>query len=397
LTETLDAARGRRILHIAPTPFFSDRGCHIRIRGLVRALDTLGASNRLCTYPIGRDDAEIDMVRCLPVPGYRKTVAGPSAFKIIADPLLVLTTTRQIWKFKPDVLHCHLHEGVLVGWLAKYLALRPRLKIGFDVQGGLSSELESYGHLRLSLTRRITRRIEAFVIARADAFFCSSTASMRLFSEEFGVRTELLNLVPDGADVEFEPDQTDKCPPRDHPVAVYTGGLTESKGAGVLQEIIKTAAARNLPVRFRIIGYPTEHMEQFIKTHKLDNCDLIGQVPFEDLHQHMQDAVVSLEPKSGDTSEASGKLLNYMAAALPVVCFDTSNNRSILGDNGFFVNPSTPDSFVSELERVISDPSEARARGVSGRERLLAEFSWKSSAATIAVTYADMLDAGSSS
>ena len=31
------ADRPLRILHIGPTPFFSDRGCHIRIRGLVEA------------------------------------------------------------------------------------------------------------------------------------------------------------------------------------------------------------------------------------------------------------------------------------------------------------------------------------------------------------------------
>ena len=140
-----------RILHIAPTPFFSDRGCHIRIRGIVSGLDGLETTNRLCTYPIGRDDDAIDTVRCLPVPGYRKTAAGPSAFKVIVDPLLVLTVVRQIRTFKPDVLHCHLHEGVLIGWLAKYLALRPRLPLGFDVQGGLVSELQSYGHLKHSL------------------------------------------------------------------------------------------------------------------------------------------------------------------------------------------------------------------------------------------------------
>ena len=38
-----------RVLHIGPTPFFSDRGCHMRIRGLIRALNDAGVENRLFT------------------------------------------------------------------------------------------------------------------------------------------------------------------------------------------------------------------------------------------------------------------------------------------------------------------------------------------------------------
>ena len=384
-------SRPARILHVAPTPFFSDRGCHIRIRGLVRALNALGTKNRVCTYPIGRDDESVDTVRTLPVPGYRKTAAGPSAFKLIVDPLLVLTTARQIVKFKPDVLHCHLHEGVLVGWLAKYLALRPSLKIGFDVQGGLVSELSSYGHLKSSVTRRFIRAIEAFVIARADAYFCSSTASVNLFANEFGVEDDKLHHVPDGADVSTTGIAAKTAGAQ--PVALYAGGLTKSKGIEELQDVIKLSADRNLPVSFRIVGYPTEELASFVERHKLTNCDLLGRVPFERLPELMADASVALEPKSGATSEASGKLLNYMAASLPVVCFDTENNRSMLGEHGYYAE-ATAEHFVDQLEAVLGDVDGARERGRAGRERVLSTFSWSASGETIVATYSQLLEAG---
>ena len=35
----MSPGRPLRVLHIAPTPFFSDRGCHIRIDGIVNALN----------------------------------------------------------------------------------------------------------------------------------------------------------------------------------------------------------------------------------------------------------------------------------------------------------------------------------------------------------------------
>ena len=377
-----------RILHVAPTPFFSDRGCHIRIRGIVRALNDHGSKNLVCTYPIGRDDESVETVRTLPVPGYRKTAAGPSVFKLIVDPLLVLTTARHIVKFRPDVLHCHLHEGVLVGWLAKYLALKPGLQIGFDVQGGLVSELSSYGHLKLSLTRRLIRAIEAFVIARADSYFCSSMASVNLFEKEFGVDERDLHHVPDGADVDASALAERPAPPS--PIALYAGGLTKSKGIEQLQEVLKLSAERKLPVTFRIVGYPTEALAAFIRQHNLDNCELLGRVPFERLPELMADATVALEPKSGTTSEASGKLLNYMAASLPVVCFDTDNNRSMLGDHGYYAE-ATASHFVEQLAAVLADEGAARLRGKEGRERVQRTFSWRASGETILQSYARLL------
>ena len=374
----------QRILHIAPTPFFSDRGCHIRIRGLVKALDTRGLANRVCTYALGRDVPDVDTARGVPIPGYTKTSAGPSPFKIIADFFLLLTTIRQIWTFKPDVLHCHLHEGVLVGWVAKYLALRPGLKLGFDVQGGLVSELKSYGHLKGGLLRSLVRWVEAFTIARADRYFCSSQASVDLFADEYGVDPSRLFLVPDGTDVAL-PDPAPAPPPR--PVAIYTGGLAESKGLGMLHEVVREAHGRQLPLDFLIVGYPTEATEQFLAEHGIDNCTLAGRIPFDELGSYLAKATVCLEPKSAETSEASGKLLNYMAAALPVVCFDTPNSRAMLGEAGYFAAPATAAAFVDQLQAVLDDPAEAGRRGRVAGEIADARFSWTASAGIIAAEY----------
>ena len=50
-------------LHIAPTPFFADRGCHIRIRNEIEALRDSGVRVILCTYPLGADQEGIDIRR----------------------------------------------------------------------------------------------------------------------------------------------------------------------------------------------------------------------------------------------------------------------------------------------------------------------------------------------
>ena len=44
-----------KVLMIAPTQFFADRGCHIRILEEIRALKRLGHKLELLTYHSGED------------------------------------------------------------------------------------------------------------------------------------------------------------------------------------------------------------------------------------------------------------------------------------------------------------------------------------------------------
>jgi len=381
----------KRILHVAPTPFFSDRGCHVRIRGIVRGLQSLGITNRVCTYSIGRDIDDVDAVRCLHVPGYKNTEPGPSAFKYLMDPLLLLTVVRQIWKFKPNVLHCHLHEGLLIGWVAKFLALRSGLVIGFDMQGGLTEELDSYGYLNNRGVRGLFRFVERIITAMPDSFYCSSTTAARLLAEDFSVDPHRIIVAPDGADVVLSDQTTPARSANDHPTAIYTGGLVESKGLSILKEAIRQSADRNLPVGYLIIGYPTEDLQDFVDRNELTNCKLVGRVPFEELGTYLRKGTLCLDPKSGDTSEASGKVMNYMAAGLPVVCFDTPNNRELLGDQGYFASEPNATAFVDQIELALGNPDEAANRGRAAAEHAAKRYSWRASAEKINAGYKAIL------
>jgi glycosyltransferase involved in cell wall biosynthesis len=277
----------------------------------------------------------------------------------------------------------------LIGWLAKYLAFRPKLTLGFDVQGGLSSELASYGKLKNSLIRYAVYWIEKFIIARADLFFCSSKVVLDLLVNEFDVNNEKVSHVPDSSDLildnAFNKLQASKN------TAIYTGGLTESKGLGMLQEIIYEASRRALDIDFLIVGYPTDTIQKYIETNNIHNCTLTGRVKFEELANYMMRANVALEPKSAHTSEASGKLLNYMAAALPIVCFNTENNQNFLGENGYFAENDTASSFVDQLQLIIDHPDIAVERGQENLKAVTERFSWRSSAEKILNMYSKFL------
>ena len=70
--------RTMKILMVAPTPFFADRGCHVRILLETNALTAMGHEVLISTYGLGRDLPGIDTVRTQRIPWYRKLAAGPS-------------------------------------------------------------------------------------------------------------------------------------------------------------------------------------------------------------------------------------------------------------------------------------------------------------------------------
>ena len=82
-----DAGR-YRVLMIAPTSFFADYGCHVRILEEARILQKLGLSVKLVTYYKGRDLPGMDIERTRPTPWRAEYEVGSSRHKIAFDVLL---------------------------------------------------------------------------------------------------------------------------------------------------------------------------------------------------------------------------------------------------------------------------------------------------------------------
>ncbi len=422
--------RGRlHVLHVGPTPFFSDRGCHIRIRGLMRALSERGVSGTLCTYHHGRDVDGVATARIPRVPGYTRVQAGPSGFKYLADALLGLLVLWRAWRERPDLLHGHLHEGALIAWAVSRLLFWRRLPVVFDVQGSLVGELEEHGYFGGRLARALFERVERFIDHRPDALACSSEQSLRIAAERFGVPRERLYLVADGADAapaartapaaavgiagtagatatagvdgspttarDGGPQPRSPAPalPADRPVVAYTGALLPAKGLETLHEILVGAHRRGLRAHFLLVGYPEAETRRFVRRHGLEAiCTLTGRLPYDRTLELLGRADIALEPKRADAGEGSGKLLNYMAAGLAVVAFDTPNNRTMLGDCGCYAEDASAAAMLEAIAALLEDPDRRRALGERARARARERFSWQRSAERLETIYARLLD-----
>jgi len=378
------------VLHIAPTPFFSDRGCHMRIRGIIHALNKRSISSTLCTYNLGRDVEGVETVRIAAIPGYTKLEAGPSAFKYLADILLFFKVCSLLSSCKPDIIHAHLHEGAMIGWAARMLFFWRKTPMVFDVQGSLVGELEAHGYFKkYKFLKPVFWTIEYLITRMADRFVCSSKNTVDILCNEFNVAVEHAVLVNDGAD-EFllSGDGALKAKlalPENRAIVIFTGALLQAKGLAYLCEAMLQASQRGTNCHFLIVGYPEDEVRDFCKKEQLQSiCTLVGRVPYERLGDYLALADIALEPKLSDSGEASGKLLNYMGAGLPVVCFDTKSNRQILGDNGYFV---TSGALIDQVEAAMAESKKAGKIGSQGKARVREVFSWDAAGEKIQRVY----------
>ncbi len=347
--------------------------------------------NILCTYHHGRDMPGITIYRSMTIPGYTKTEAGPSPFKYIADVFLLYTTIKTIRKTKPNIIYAHLHEGLFIGWIARFFFIR-KIPLIFDMQGSLVGELEAHGYFKKhSWFKKLFVSFESIIVKMPDHIMCSSKQSVNLLKSQFKVAKTKITLVNDGADItSIHTEQTKLLKaqlklPSTKPIVVYSGALLAAKGLDALCNIINNTEQQNLECHFLIIGYPTEKLETYLTQQKLNHrCTITGRIPYEKLANYLALAHIAIEPKAASSAEASGKLLNYMGAGLPVVCFDTENNRQLLRDNGFFVPPMHIDMFTNQLNYIFNHNEEATKRGHAGKARVKQDLSWNTATDKVA-------------
>jgi len=379
--------KGRKVLNIVPTPFFADRGCHMRILGEMKSLEKYGYQNIIVTYHNGRDLEGIDIRRIINIPWYKKLEAGPSIHKFYIDFLLFFKAAAVYIREKPDIIYGHLHEGAFVGGLVKYLLTFGRIPLVFDVQGSLTDELDTFDWLKgKKVIRWFFHTLEKFICSMPDFFICSSVSNGDIIRNRFKKPDDMVRVVIDGVHTDF----FDKTPrkgfrkelgiPGDAPLIIFTGALLAAKGIWNLVDAIPMVLERRSDIHFLIVGYPVEDTKKKIEELGVaDNVHFTGMVDYFELPDYLLISDIAVEPKMEKAGEASGKVINYMGAGLPVVCFDGKNNRRFMGDNGIYAADNKIGNLADRMIWAVEHPEEAKKLGQKNKQRVEEVFSWNNS------------------
>jgi len=377
------------ILMIAPTSFFADYGCHIRIWQEAQALQKLGHRVVISTYHNGDDMPGLEIHRSWDVPWIRRAMVGSSRHKIYLDVALSYRALEVGLRIRPTIIHAHLHEGALIGAVLKRIVRAPLI---FDFQGSMTSEMIDHRFLSGKDSRlyRPLRRLEYWINKQADALITSSDNAAQLLGGEFAFPEERLYTVVDGINIErFRPItptpewqaeqqrlRVEMGIPAGRKVVVYLGVLAPYQGIDVLMQAAQKIVPAMPNVHFLIMGYPG--VDSYGKLAEslgiAGHVSLPGRIMYKDTHAYLALGNVAVAPKMSET-EGSGKIPQYMAMGLPVVTFDTPVSREYLGDLGIYAQFGSASDLAAKLQQGLEQQEWSRRLGQLGRERAVRELS----------------------
>lgn len=390
---------------IAPTSFFADYGCHVRILEEARILQKLGQQVTIATYHNGNDVPDLEIQRTLPIPWRSHYEVGSSRHKIGLDALLGVKTLELLARRRFDVIHAHLHEGALIGLVLGRLF---RIPVVFDFQGSLTEEMIDHHFLdRESVFYGPLRRLERWIDRTPPVVLTSSAHAERILVDQFGCPPAHIRVLPDCVNGDtFRPAAT-YAPeelmalrrqlriPDGHKLIVYLGLLAEYQGTGLLLQAMQRILAKHPDVYLLLMGFPGVEIyhrqaEALGIRHAIT---FTGRVPYPDAPRYLALGDVAAAPKLSLT-EGAGKLLNYMAVGLPTVAFDTPVAREYLGQDGLLAERGDVESLAQQLTAALF-PSDQNAGAIQElgqrlRQRTLQHFSWEAAGQMMIETYEDL-------
>lgn len=391
---------------IAPTSFFADYGCHVRILEEARTLQKLGHQVTIATYHNGKNVEGIDVRRTLPIPWRRHYEVGSSRHKIVFDMLLGLKTLELLIRNRYDVIHAHLHEGALI---AHVLGKIFGLPVVFDFQGSLTEEMIDHHFLRReSVFYAPLRRLERWINHASSIIFTSSAHAERVLLDQFDCDPARVRVLPDCVNADnFRPAAGYSAEelatlrrqlniPDGHKVVVYLGLLAEYQGTGLLLQAMQRILAVQPNVYLLLMGFPgVQHYHQRAVALGVDHAiTFTGRVSYHEVPRYLALGDVAVAPKLSLT-EGLGKLLNYMAVALPTVAFDTPVAREYLGSDGHLAVRGDVDSLADKiLVSLFPKPTDVWTleMGKRLRHRALQLFTWEQAGQMIVNTYRELIE-----
>ena len=233
---------------------------------------------------------------------------------------------------------------------------------------------------------RSRRYYEKYRVARADAVGAVSEAALegyRAFLRNDGIVPNPMTAVPTGIDLP-DPAENDGAPlplppgwPSSAPI-LGTVGLRDVKRPEILLELFSRVASRFPEARCLFVGGVEggrrEQLESLARDRGiLDRIWLAGQQREMGPWYRVMDVYAHTSRSEGFPKAA----LEAMAHAVPVVAFRVGGipEAVVDGETGLLCEPGDLETFTRLLDRLLSQPGEARALGEAGRKRVEERFS----------------------
>lgn len=389
-----------KIAIVAACPFPFPRGTPVRIYRMAEALALLGHEVHAVTYHLGEEPDSpppFTIHRIADVKGYTRTEAGPSWKKLLrCDPPLTRLVGKVVREHEIDIIHAHHYEGLIAAHYARKGGRK--VPIVFDAHTTLASELHYYEMgLGKKLVTAIGKRIDGYFPKRA-AHTVTVTDNIRdMLIKNNGVKPEDITPMTNGVEVEhfdIDPSQAIDDAPPGVKTLIFTGNLAGYQGVDLMLDAFAEVCAARDDVRLKILTKsPFDPYEEQAKKLGVRDKVVVAESSFADLPGHLVGSAVALNPRS-ECDGVPVKLLNYMAAGLPVVSCAGSAVHLTHGERGWVTANHDASDFAKGILHLLDHPDEAKQIGQNAKAFVRANLSWERVAGRCVALYGRLIPAG---
>lgn len=311
-------------------------------------------------------------------------------------PLLWLRLLGRALRLRADVYHLHDPELLPLGLLLAALTGRP---VVYDAHEYYRDEIATRRWLPRLLRRPAAEAVHVLetLAARYLAAVVAVNEHMAAGFRARGARRVVaVHNYPPLALFPRRPRAE-----RPAPIAVYTGLLTRERGLEIVWRAGRRLRALLPSAEVRVVGRvdwagvdpavprAPERWREEAATR------LCGTVPAEAVADVLAGAAVGwipFQPTPNNARALPLKLLEYMAAGLPVVASDVGVLAAIVRREGcgLVVPPDDPEAHARALARLLIDADEARRLGGRGRRAVAARYTWEAEAKRLLELYAEL-------
>jgi glycosyltransferase involved in cell wall biosynthesis len=259
--------------------------------------------------------------------------------------------------------------------------------------------LSRFGEQRAgSLPHRLLQWLERMQFACADLVISTNESYRQVALARGHKRPAQVRVVRSGPSHErfatvHAPDPTLKQDKRY--LVAYLGVMAPQDGVDHLlraAQVLVRERGRD-DVGFTLIGAGDSYAElrALAGSLGLDGvCRFTGRVPDAEVERILATADVCVSPDPlnplNDVSTMN-KVLEYMACAKPVVCFNLREHRASVAEGALYAEPNRDDDLATQIARLLDDAGLRERLGAYNRRRFLDTLAWEHNAGELLEAY----------
>ena len=385
---------GRRILVVAPQPFYQDRGTPIALKQVLRALGELGRPVDLLTYPVGADVAipGLRIFRSANPFGYERVPIGLSLRKVVLDVPLTVALHRRLTRERYACIHA-VEEAAFPASLLAELHRTPLL---YDMQSSLAEQLARIGPLATAPARAVLTAAERWLLRRASLVATSAGLAeyVRRTAPGVPVREWHFPSAPADADPAGVRELRERLGlTAAGPIVLYSGTFEAYQGLPELIEAIPLVRARVPDVRFVFVGADRANgmiadgpAAALVESGALR---VVERQPRAEMAGFLALADVLVSPRAYG-GNLPLKVFDYLAAGRPIVATDIPTHRTVLTDERAVLVEPAAAAIADGILGVLGDPPRARRLAAAARGYAQTHFGWSRFVDSVDALYAEV-------